>query len=237
MFVSRFCSDEHGAVTIDFTVMTAAIAGLGVATLGVVSSGVEGISGSIASFLSSDAWNLYDNGSVEIASYDFSDGDSSGWIGGTVMDMGGKLGELLVLGPSEAASFVVDVADGAQEAVLTFDLVAGDSLDNSSKWGTDTAALYLNGVNIASALSTGGTVQFDIPQTDGTTVDASVTVAKQDLGGNSKWGDSVANVTVTVSQPASTLQFQVQSNANQGIGDEFWGVDNFTASSTGSPGF
>lgn len=237
MLVSRFCSDERGAVTIDFTVITAAIAGLGVATLGAVSGGVSNLSGSISSFLSSDAWNLYGNGSTEIASYDFTNGDSLGWIGGTVMDMGGELGELLVLGPSEAASFVVDVAEGATEAVMSFDLVAGDSLDNSAKWGTDTATLSLNGVNIASALSTGGTVQFDIPQTDGTTVDATVTVAEQSLGGKSWWGDSVANVTVTVDQPTSDLQFQVQSNANQGISDEFWGVDNFSASTTGGPGF
>lgn len=237
MFASQFFADERGAVTIDFAVVTAAIAGLGVATLGAVSAGVSDLSGGISSFLSSDAWNMYNNGMIDLGSFDFTNGDSLGWVGGAVMDMGGELGELLVLGPSEAASFLVDVPEGADQAVMQFDLIGGDSLDNSAKWGTDNALISLNGVNIASVLSTGGSMTFDIMQTDGTTVDATVSVAEQSLGGKTYWGDSVAAVTVTVDQPSAPINFQVQSNANQSIGDEFWGVDNFSASSTGAAGF
>ena len=78
---------------------------------------------------------------------------------------------------------------------------------------------------------------FDIPQSDGTTVQATVTVEEQHLGGNPGWTDSSAAVTVTVDRPTEPIQFEVQSDSNQSINDEFWALDNFDASTTGGPGF
>ncbi len=37
--IARFVADERGAITVDWTVMTAAVAGLGLASMGVVSAG------------------------------------------------------------------------------------------------------------------------------------------------------------------------------------------------------
>ena len=74
-------------------------------------------------------------------------------------------------------------------------------------------------------------------QLDGTTVEATVNVTERPLGGNGGWNDSAATVTITVDQPTEPIQFEMQSGANQGIGDEFWGLDNFDATTTGSPGF
>lgn len=154
------------------------------------------------------------------------------------MDMGGSLSELLVLGPSQAASYMIEPEAGADSATMTFDLVGGDSLDNSSKWGKDTAVISLNGVTVATATPGGSGTVFDIPQVDGTTVTATVTVKKKsNLGGNGHWKDSVSSVTITTTGTSSPIALEVKSNANQGIGDEYWGIDNFSASSKGNPGF
>lgn len=232
-----FWTNESGAVTVDWTVMTGGVVGLGLATMGVVSSGVENLSGDINTQLSSGGWNMFSNGRTSLGSFDFSGGDALGWFGGTVMDMGGELGDLLVLGPGDATGYLVEVPDGAANAVMEFDLVAGDSLDNSATWGTDTATIMLNGQTVAIALASGNSMVFDIPQLDGTTVQATVQVAERPLGGNGGWTDSVAGITITVDEPTEAIQFELVSNANQGVGDEFWGLDNFEASSTGNPGF
>ncbi len=232
-----FWTDESGAITVDWTVLTAGIVGLGLATAGVVSTGLQNLSGDVNTQLSSNSWNMFGNGRASIASFDFTGGNAAGWLGGRVMDMGGELGELLVLGPGEGTGFLIDIPEGADQAVIGFDLIAGDSLDNSAQWGTDTATMMLNGVPVAVALVSGNSMTFDIPQLDGTTVEATVSVAERPLGGSGSWTDSSAAVTITVDQPTEAIQFEMLSGANQGIGDEFWGLDNFDASATGNPGF
>ncbi|MDG4648247.1 hypothetical protein P6F26_07305 [Roseibacterium sp. SDUM158017] len=51
--IRSFLSDEAGAVTVDWVVLTAAIVGLGLAVMAVVSGGIEDLSGNISSTLSS----------------------------------------------------------------------------------------------------------------------------------------------------------------------------------------
>jgi Flp pilus assembly pilin Flp len=48
---NTFLSDESGAVTVDWVVLTAAIVGLGLAVMSVVSGGIESLSGNIADTL------------------------------------------------------------------------------------------------------------------------------------------------------------------------------------------
>ena len=48
---TSFVSDESGAVTVDWVVLTAAIVGLGLAVISVVSGGVEDLSGDISNAL------------------------------------------------------------------------------------------------------------------------------------------------------------------------------------------
>ena len=45
--VTVFVRDEYGAVTVDWVVLTAALVGLGLAVMAVVSGGVENLSGDI----------------------------------------------------------------------------------------------------------------------------------------------------------------------------------------------
>ncbi|WGH80445.1 hypothetical protein [Jannaschia ovalis] len=51
----QFISEESGAVTVDWVVLTAALVGLGLAVMGVVSTGVQDVSGDIQGQLESDA--------------------------------------------------------------------------------------------------------------------------------------------------------------------------------------
>lgn len=46
--IKNFTADESGAVTVDWVVLTAALVGLGLAVMGVVSGGLESLSGDIA---------------------------------------------------------------------------------------------------------------------------------------------------------------------------------------------
>ena len=50
--IKNFASDESGAVTVDWVVLTAAIVGLGLAVMIVVSRGLENLSGDIDTQLS-----------------------------------------------------------------------------------------------------------------------------------------------------------------------------------------
>ncbi|NDV01786.1 Flp family type IVb pilin [Pseudoroseicyclus tamaricis] len=42
-FINKFRADESGAVTVDWVVLTAAIVGLGIAVLGSIQTGAEGL--------------------------------------------------------------------------------------------------------------------------------------------------------------------------------------------------
>ncbi|MCC0064454.1 MAG: hypothetical protein H6895_10240 [Defluviimonas sp.] len=51
--INRFAANEDGAVTVDWVVLTAAVVGLGVATLTLIKGGTNRISGKIGSYMSS----------------------------------------------------------------------------------------------------------------------------------------------------------------------------------------
>jgi Flp pilus assembly pilin Flp len=52
--LKSFLSNESGAVTVDWVVLTAALVGLGLAIMSVVSGGLEDLSGDIAGQLGED---------------------------------------------------------------------------------------------------------------------------------------------------------------------------------------
>lgn len=56
-FLTSFLSDDSGAVTVDWVVLTAALVGLGLAVISVVSSGLEDLSGDIQGQLQADHVN------------------------------------------------------------------------------------------------------------------------------------------------------------------------------------
>ncbi|MGZ9811330.1 hypothetical protein ACXN5S_12785 [Pseudoroseicyclus sp. H15] len=54
-FIKNFRSDESGAVTVDWVVLTAAIVGLGIAVLGSIQTGAGNLATSIAGDLNTQA--------------------------------------------------------------------------------------------------------------------------------------------------------------------------------------
>lgn len=50
-FISNFCKNEEGAVTVDWVVLTALIVGLAVAAFSGIEGGVTGLTASLLAFL------------------------------------------------------------------------------------------------------------------------------------------------------------------------------------------
>ena len=232
MRITTFLSNDSGAVTVDWVVLTGSVVGLGLATMAVVSGGVENLSTDTANSLASQSasgnfsWGI--GGPTVLANTNFTNGDMGGWVGGQVMAPIEELGEMLVLGPFESTSLTLDVPEGADSATLTFDLIGGDSLDN------EVATIATNGTTVTLARGLhNGTMTFTTPDIEGVTVTTEVISEGTNIGGASpaSWRDSVTRVSVTVDDPGTELALGVQSGANQHIGDEFFGIDNVEVSS------
>ncbi|TFL19020.1 pilus assembly protein [Jannaschia formosa] len=52
--IKTFAADEAGAVTVDWVVLTAALVGLGLAVMAVISTGLQDLSGDILTVLEDD---------------------------------------------------------------------------------------------------------------------------------------------------------------------------------------
>lgn len=86
MRIERFLQSENGAVTVDWVVLTAAIVGLGLAVMAVVTGGVADLSGDTEATLASiEPDSMYD------------------WVGGDLMTNSGW-GDLGIFSPRQSAS-------------------------------------------------------------------------------------------------------------------------------------
>ncbi len=222
--LSHFLSDESGAVTVDWTVMTASIVGLGIATYGVVSGGIQNLSGDVDTHLSQDLISTSFFDTISVLAMDFTGGDAGDWQGGTVMAPIAALGEMLVLGPQESTSLSMDIPDGATSATISFDLIGGDS------WDDEVATISSDSDVVATAVGNwrAGTMTFTVPDVDGIEVSTTVISSGTDLGGHPYTGfkDTVTRVSITVDNPGDTLDLGVLSGTGSGIYDEFLGIDN-----------
>jgi Flp pilus assembly pilin Flp len=61
--IRTFAADESGAVTVDWVVLTAALVGLGLAVMGVISGGIETLTGNINAAFTDAGNNILDNSS------------------------------------------------------------------------------------------------------------------------------------------------------------------------------
>ncbi len=223
---ATFIREEDGATTVDWVVLTAGITGLGIATMAVVSGGLQDLSVDIESTLAGIeiVEEVTEFVASQLANNDFTAGLTGGWTGGIAGNVGGSLGELLMVGPGGLAELSLSVPDGANQAVFSFDLIGGDSLDN------EVATVMINGQPVTFATGTHGGISFNSPDIDGITVETTIQSQGQQLGGsmNDAWRESVTSVSITVDDPASTVTLGVSSNADQAVNDEFFGIDNVT---------
>lgn len=142
MRVQNFLKSEGGAVTVDWVVLTAAIAGLGLAALAVVSGGVE---------------DLSDDTAVQLASVDI--GSMYDWTSGTLM-LNSGWGDLAIFSPVQSASgaesYVASVLsshggdyqaayDQLYQQALDMTYAHGESIDD---FGAFEAMAAANGVTL-----------------------------------------------------------------------------------------
>jgi hypothetical protein len=229
MSFRQFLACETGAVTTDWVVLTAGITGLGIAVATVVSDGVGDVSGDIATTLSDvEILSAFPEAfeAVQLAAMDFAGGLRGDWTGGALHDAGGEIGELLAVGGgTPSAELAISIPEGANQAVLTFDLIGGDSIDR------EPARIMINGTPVMVATGDFGSIAFDTPEVDNIRVETNVRTENVQLGGNmtDTWNESVTSVTITVDDPQSVVRLGIESDTNQSIGDEYYGIDNVVA--------
>lgn len=226
----HFINDESGAVTVDWVMLTAAAAGLGMAMDELVTGGVNNMVTAITHQLSeAEIAAAFDTAgeefgafeSVQLALTDFASG-SAGWSGGNVTNISG-FGDLMVLGAGQSTTYSTIIPSGASSATFTFDLVAGDSIDN------ETAVFTLNGQEIFVARSPfDGSLSIADSNLAGVTIQTEVLANNTEMGGRNYWSDNISRITVTVENPDPELSLTARSNTNQGVDDEFYGIDNFS---------
>jgi hypothetical protein len=222
----EFKSSESGAVTVDWVVLSAAIVGLGISTLGIVASGVADLAGDTADQLSGqDLTTQFGRvfNSIVLAANDFSNGDLGGWTGVSIFDAGGEMGEVLYIDQRQTAALHFEIPADASNAIMGFTLFGGDTLDNED------AIISINGIPVVIATGYHGTMSIEIPQVDGTIAMAQVMVEQVNMGSGGRYlnaGDSKAVVSINVSDPPDGITLGIYSDNSHGKnGDEFWAID------------
>lgn len=212
-----FLSDERGAITVDWVAVTAATVGLGLATVAVVSPGIETLSGDVSDQLSGTEVALPFTVLRTLFETDFAAG-AAGWIGGTPINLAG-FGDVLQIGPGITALMQVDVPPGAGAATVVFDLIAADAMNN------DPASVWINGHEVAIYQDNHGQVTASTPGGPGITVAVDQHYTNSPVGAGTHGHDSRVTFTISVDDPGDTLTLGVQSGADEGVDDEFYAID------------
>ncbi|MCU4652855.1 hypothetical protein N8I71_08430 [Roseibacterium sp. SDUM158016] len=217
-----FIQSESGAITVDWVVLTAGITGMAIATVAVVSGGVENLAGDTSSQLSGFSIQTAFAVSQSLLSTDFSEGIGA-WVGGTVASLTG-FGDVLQLGPGELAQMTLAVPAGAQTATISFDMLGIDDLSG------EPATVFINGQPVAIYSDNHGNITTSEMGVPGVTVEVSQQYTNDPVGAGSHGNDSRATYTITVENPGETLTFGVASGTGQPISEEFYAIDDVAIS-------
>jgi len=217
--LTRFLNEETGAVTVDWVVLTAAIVGLGMATVTVVASGVGTLSNETADEVARVSIVTRFAEAVDLFAGDFA-GGRMGFTGGTLTSAPG-FGDILQIEGGEMAELTLDVPPGSTSATIEFDLIAADDFDG------DTATVWVNGQQVSFYTDNEGSISI----TDGGVAGVSVSVNQQYTeanNGGGGLGDSRATYSITVDNPGTSLTFGVSSDASADAGNEYFALDDVT---------
>jgi len=251
MFLS-FLRAESGAITVDWTVMTAAAVGLGLTSTAAVRSGVVSLGSDINTSLSgasvASMGRLGGIGNSVLASFGFDNGVPRGFSHSVTTQVGGGYGT--ILGPfggaesrSNPVTFDAEFPPGTGTGIMEFDLMVLDSWDGSNnQWSSgdgDSIVMQINGQQVAveTFMFAGHPASSSFP---GRTADRSSTVEvggstynitmsqeyEGRLTGTSGWPDQVWRVRVEADNPPPTMRVGLSSGVNQGVSDESFGMDN-----------
>ncbi|UWQ19629.1 hypothetical protein [Jannaschia sp. M317] len=224
--MSHFLSSESGAVTVDWVVLTAAAVGLGLATMTVVSGGVEDQSNDIRDTMTGiEIMTAFDKLFSET---DFSDGRGD-WSGGELINFGG-FGDILALSRNApTADLPINVDSSYRYAVVEFDMVFGDS------WDGEQGSISLNGEDIAVGDFNWQSGEPVITTFEGD-ADTTVTLTRASTGtgsGSGRWqrqNDYTYSVRVVAANDGTPMQLGAATTLNSGTNDEFFGIDNVRVS-------
>lgn len=222
---SAFFAEDRGAVTVDWVVLTAALVAVGLATAGVVASGINDLSNATADELSGTEITTRFPTISTLFEGDFSNGLGA-FLGGTATSLAG-FGDVLQLGAGETAELTVSVPPGAETATFSFDLIAGDDLD-----GGDTATIMINGQAVSLYEDNHGNVSVGGNAPSGITVEVDHQSLNANLGAGAHGHDSVSTYTVTVDNPGTNVTLGVNSGADEGVSNEFFALDNVNVTSS-----
>ncbi len=245
MRVSEFLSSDSGAVTVDWTVITAAIVGLGIASYTVIMPGISDLSTDVATFLGDQEPSTSFNGAFGNTVHfdDFEGGQAPGWSVQTTDDsepeFGGILGRFGGSGGAQMVSKTYDLDPDAGFAVLEFDLHAIDTWDMEmlSVFVDDALATQRN-------FSTHGTHPGQQQELSSSDPNLKITYGlkrdREEYGfwrrGDASSFDETVSVRIEVTDPGESLKLGFGSTLNQSITDESWAVDNVTVTSTNDVG-
>ncbi len=237
---ARFVRDETGAITVEYVLLAAAATAIGIASSDVIFRGFGSLSGTIDDEFNEGGYSGA-GGSAPGPSYDERfDNGAPGWTGavaGYVRGFGNVLGPIAGTGGREAISREFAIEPGAASAKFTFDLIGGDSLDDES------GIVFIDGREVGRMTTKHNGATTFTPAADlaarGITFDAQLIDSRADLGGSTSrpdWRDSRSKITITIAEPKSKVKFGFGSNADQGVDDEFFAIDDFKAFGVQKPG-
>ena len=250
--IKGFLRDETGAVTVDWTVMSAAIVGLGLASAAAVRTGTVDLGSDVESALSgASVSSLNWAFARELVSQNFADGNFAGWSQTNSTTFGAWGAMLGPFGRETLATpltYDVNLPEGITNGLITFDLVIGDSWDGHSNatrdahgWTNalgDSLRFIVDGEVVTTEHFLGGNSHSSyLGDRQGTlqigesTFNVSMTLrdAPQHVSG-SGWADQRWSVRIEAENAPQDFQLGFASTVNQSGPDESFGIQNFNIS-------
>ncbi len=248
MLNDSFLSNEDGAISVDWTVMTAAVVGLGLASAAAVRTGTSNMAESVRDSLSNASVASLAWGERVLQSFDFSNRSAEGWsrqtFGHSVVwgDFLGPFGGETLTNP---VTHEIKLSPGASSAVVEFDLLVIDSWDGlrgmRSAGGSGDAMLFqVNGQTISmehfaytghpdSAMFPNALADRTATATiNGTTYTMNMTNRTHATNdGGAGWNDQVWRVQLEATNPPQTFNLGFSTNASQAVADESFGINNY----------
>jgi hypothetical protein len=229
-----FLKSETGAVTADWVVLTAALAGLSLAVSTQLSAGVQKQSADIVAQLRSP--HILDAFDRIMDATDFENGRGS-WLGGEVRDVPGFGNVLALSGRARSASLPIEIDPEHAFAQVEFDRILADSWDRN-----ETGSISIGGADILQAEhqwwnGEGPTIQTFEGAGDTTVQLTRVSNDSGNWGGSGRRAhdDYTYRVTVVTENDGSDLTLGASTTLNQNGRDEFFGIDNVTVVGTDRP--
>lgn len=242
--VKVFWNDESGAVTVDWTVLTAAIVGLGVASVAAVRTGTGALGTSISNSLagaSVAALGRLGLGQLQLTqSLDFADGNTGGWSLNRTSYLE-AIGHFLgpVARTDGTIMFASEIPAGATEARIEFDMHMFGTWDGTNPQYSgperDGIMFSVNGHAISheifQATSGNNTARSTTVEIDGTTYALSMTRdrAASDYRGTGFSVDNSWKVSIEAKGDPGQMQLMLRNTANDAT-DEHFGIGNMQVS-------